>query len=386
MYRLYKEKCTQNDVPFVKQHTYQEVFNTKFNISFFKPKKDLCSICEAFKNMSDNEKADKQVEIEKHNKEKVLSRIEKEIDKKLAIDNDKILLSVFDLQAVTPLPNGNVSSFYYKSKLNVFNFTAYNIVDKTGYCYMWHEGEARRGANEIATCIFKYIEEYGIGKQILFYSDNCSAQNKNKFLVSMYLYAIQNLDVDQIVHKYLIVGHTENEGDSMHSCIEKEKSRILKSGPIYVPSEIVTIAKSAKKKGSPYFVTEMATENFVDWKKINALMGKNFTINENGGKVVWTEIKIMMVKKEEPKKIFYKTSYTDKEFLIIDIDKKKRRTKSEDYNISLFPAYTEPPTIPANKHKDLISLCKDNLIPKKHQHFFMSLKASNNNNNDSDSK
>jgi hypothetical protein len=50
-------------------------------------------------------------------------------------------------------------------------------------------------------------------------------------------------DVERITHKYLIVGHTENEGDSMHSCIEKERNRILKSGPLYVPSELVTIAK-----------------------------------------------------------------------------------------------------------------------------------------------
>jgi hypothetical protein len=50
-------------------------------------------------------------------------------------------------------------------------------------------------------------------------------------------------DVERITHKYLIVRHTENEGDSMHSCIEKERNRILKSGPLYVPSELVTIAK-----------------------------------------------------------------------------------------------------------------------------------------------
>ncbi|CAH1379272.1 unnamed protein product, partial [Tenebrio molitor] len=79
----------------------------------------------------------------------------------------------FDLQAVPPLPNGNVSTFYYKSKLNVYNFTIFNISEKNGFCYMWHEGEAKRGANEIATCIFKYIEKYCVGKEIIFYSDNC---------------------------------------------------------------------------------------------------------------------------------------------------------------------------------------------------------------------
>ncbi|CAG9812841.1 unnamed protein product [Phaedon cochleariae] len=126
-------------------------------------------------------------------------------------------------------------------------------------------------------------------------SDNCSAQNKDKYLMSMYLYAIENFDVERITHKYLIVSHTENEGDSMHSCIEKERSRILKSGPIYVPSEIVTITKSAKKKGTPYSVTEMSTEDFVDWKKVSEVMGKNYNIDENGDKVSWNEFKVVMM-------------------------------------------------------------------------------------------
>lgn len=53
----------------------------------------------------------------------------------------------------------------------------------------------------------------------------------------------------------------------MHSCTERERTRVLKNGPIYVPSELVTIAKSAKKKRKPYDVEEMSTEDFIDWKK-----------------------------------------------------------------------------------------------------------------------
>lgn len=181
-------------------------------------------MCEVYKNLSDQEKAEKQEEFEKHLEEKVLSRQEKQNYKKLALEVERILLSVFDMQAVNPLPNGNVSTFYYKSKLNVFNSTIFDITSKSGYCYMWHEGEAKRGANEISTCEFDYVKKYGIGKEVLFYSDNCSAPNKNKYLITMYLYVIEHFDVEQITHKYLIVGHTENEGDSMHSCIEKKKN------------------------------------------------------------------------------------------------------------------------------------------------------------------
>lgn len=187
----------------------------------------------------------------------------------------------------------------------------------------------------------------------------------------MYLYAVEYLNVPQITHKYLIIGHTKNEGDSMHSCIEKERSRILKSGPIYIPSEFVTLVKSAKKKGEPYLVNEMATENFIDWKKISSLMGSNFNKNEEREKVTWNDIKIMRVKKDEANKIFYKTSFTQECFKVINIREKTRRKRME--NISLVPAYNKPPNIPNNKKEDLVSLCNDNLIPKRHHQFFMSL-------------
>lgn len=50
-------------------------------------------------------------------------------------------------------------------------------------------------------------------RDIIFYSDNCLGQNKNKFIASLYLYASLVLNINTIRHKFLIVGHTQNEGD-----------------------------------------------------------------------------------------------------------------------------------------------------------------------------
>ncbi|KAJ8964278.1 hypothetical protein NQ314_005012 [Rhamnusium bicolor] len=92
----------------------------------------------------------------KHIKEKNLSRKEKEHDK---ISDDQVKLVVFDLQAVLPCPMGDASSFYYVSKLNVLNFTLYDIKNHEGTCFMWHEDGAHREANEIGTCLLKYLQE-----------------------------------------------------------------------------------------------------------------------------------------------------------------------------------------------------------------------------------
>lgn len=67
--------------------------------------------------------------------------------------------------------------------------------------------------------------------------------------------------------KYLIVEHTQNEGDSMHARIEDEAKRILKGGPIYEPSQWVSVIKCAKKTGKPYIVHEMQKEQFFDLQR-----------------------------------------------------------------------------------------------------------------------
>jgi len=59
-----------------------------------------------------------------HQDEKNLSRTEKANDKEKAKEmGSNIVLATFDLQAVMPVPTGQSSAFFYKSRLNCFNFT-----------------------------------------------------------------------------------------------------------------------------------------------------------------------------------------------------------------------------------------------------------------------
>jgi len=68
-----------------------------------------------------------------------------------------LCVASFDLQKVLTAPRGESSSFYYKRKFATYNLTVYDIGKKSGYCFMWNESEAKRGANEIATCLIKFM-------------------------------------------------------------------------------------------------------------------------------------------------------------------------------------------------------------------------------------
>lgn len=89
------------------------------------------------------------------------------------------------------------------------------------------------------------------------------------------------------------MGHTQNEGDSVHSVIEQLKKRMLRSGPIYAPTQWTPILRLAKKRGKPYDVKEISTSDVMDLKLLSRDMGPNFTINTNDEKVKWNGIKVM---------------------------------------------------------------------------------------------
>lgn len=105
-------------------YMYSQIFNTQFNISFFIPKKDQCNFCESYKNAEGAKKTEMEQQYIRHQREKMLSRTEKAADIAVSREQEsKVIVAIYDLQAQLPVPIGNSSAFYYKSKLNCYNFT-----------------------------------------------------------------------------------------------------------------------------------------------------------------------------------------------------------------------------------------------------------------------
>lgn len=117
LHRDYVELCEEVKKPHVNYLMYYKIFKEEFNISFFVPKKDACDYCEGFRNCTEEEKQNLLEDYNKHIQEKDLARIEKSTDK----ESPNAVVAVYDLQAALPCPQGDSSSFYYVSKLNVYN-------------------------------------------------------------------------------------------------------------------------------------------------------------------------------------------------------------------------------------------------------------------------
>lgn len=374
IYRDYKDSRHAQELPFASESTFQRIFNTQFNIGFFCPKKDLYDLCESYKNADDENKLKIQQTFQQHLLEKDLARQEKEKDKK----ESEAIVVVYDLQAVMPIPKGQVSLFFYKSRINCFNFTISDLHAKNVDCFFWDETEGKRGAVEIGSCVLAFIEmqlnNHPIGDiDLIFYSDNCCGQQKNKYLLSAYAYAVSNMRVKSITHKFLIRGHSQNEGDNVHSVIEKQVKRHIKSGPIYIPQQYVTLIRTAKKSGPPYKVHEMTHDRFYNLKVLQETWGTNFNMDEDNNQVKWHDIKILKVEKESPMVFFYKTSFAQTEFKKCWVNKRKTRRTVEstpDIAMNLSKAYTEKNRLAEAKKKDIKELVDKNVIPRQYYDSF----------------
>ncbi|XP_053957290.1 uncharacterized protein LOC128862591 [Anastrepha ludens] len=165
----------------------------------------------------------------------------------------------------------------------------------------------------------------------------------------MYAYAVHNYNLKSITHKYLIKGHSQNEGDNVHSVFEKQVKRHLSSNPIYTPDQYTSLIATAKKTGPPYKVRELSYEAFYDLKALQEEWGHNFSTNKDNQKVIWRDIKVLQVNKENPHSFFYKTSYKD-----IDFQEVSLRNNLKPWScINLCAIYSERLSLPQIKQKDI---------------------------------
>lgn len=177
------------------------------------------------------------------------------------------------------------------------------------------------------------------------------------------------MTVKSITHKFLIRGHSQNEGDNVHSVIEKQIKRYSQSGPIYIPEQYKTLIGTAKKTGKPYKVKEMTHNKFYDIKALQESWGTNFNIDEEKNQIKWQDIKVLRVEKEHPEAFFFKTSFSDETYRKVCVQKRVLRAnrKAADqsfFSIGLLPAYTEKIPLSAAKRQDIQELIDKNSIPK----------------------
>ena len=357
MYELYVQNCHETGRTAAKICTYRKVFNEEFNIGFHKPKKDLCNTCYTYDNSSEERKEELNDSYTEHQRRKEQARLKKEADKQDARNDESTKVCTFDLQAVLQTPKSNISSIYYKRKLNSYNFTIFDLVSKDCMCYMWHEAIGKRGSNEMASCLAHYLTQQTQTK-IKLYSDACGGQNRNHNMTAMLHHVVKTTAIERIEHSYMETGHSQMEVDSVHSTIERAARNVAVSSP----SQYETIIQLARKD-NPYRVQRVDSPFFRDYSGTNSLK-KSVT----GETIKWMKVKRFIYTKDH---IHFSYEYVGDMFEI-SLETPRRSTRGMQGR-DIPQLYVSPPEISEAKYKDLLSLCKSGLIDKTYHSFYTDL-------------
>ena len=208
MYDLY---CQQkwNTVP-VKKTSYVKIFNSEFNIGFYKPRKDQCDECDIFEKMTEDDRLKNTGKHQRHLRRKEQSRRHKEVDKTAAKCNSHVKTATFDMQKVLVTPSLMISRAYYLRKLSTYNLTVFDLATADVTCYMWDESQGSKGSSESATCLQKWLTALPSDvTHVILYSDTAAGQNRNQSVLMMYMQVVSFSNITVIEHKFMESGHSQ---------------------------------------------------------------------------------------------------------------------------------------------------------------------------------
>nr|CAH7746664.1 unnamed protein product [Callosobruchus chinensis] len=182
-----------------------------------------------------------------------------------------------------------------------------------------------------------------------------------------------------IRHTFLEKGHTQTEGDSMHSVVERASRHV----PIYTPDQWYTLVRTAKKN-KPFEVTEMDKEDFIDLKALTKDTALNWERDEQNDRITITNIRMVEANYMFPNKILFKYDYHEQYRTVNLLEKGRRKINVDIHKVEMKHCYTDVLPITKKKYDHLQYLCGKKAIPVQYHQFFKTLPYSSTCKDDSD--
>ena len=174
----------------------------------------------------------------------------------------------FDFQNNLPTPKLTVGKQFYLRLLWTYVFGIYSASTNVMMAYMWHELLAKRGPNDVASCLSHFIFQTPLGrigaKWSIWWADNCPGQNKNNALMWFFQDLIRCKVYTRIDFKFLVPSHTYGSTDRLFAVIEKHASKVE---AVYTPHQWFYHVREAVMNASCRIeVTEMQQSNFRNYR------------------------------------------------------------------------------------------------------------------------
>lgn len=238
--KYYIPWCQERNIIPAKEDRYRRIFCSEYNTGFKLPKSDTCATCDEYNTLLNTHKGDENklkeiktnLDLHQRRAEAMQTNMKNEIQR--SKNENDLEVICFDLQQALPIPQLTVGKAFYLRKIWMYNLGIYDGKTGKSYMNMWTEDVAKRGSDEIASCLLKYIKEHPPtpNKHLIVFTDNCGGQNKNWTIMALWLHLVRTKVYKSIEHRFLVAGHTHLPCDRDFAAIEKHKKYL---GQVYSP-------------------------------------------------------------------------------------------------------------------------------------------------------
>lgn len=249
--------------------SFRNFFNENYNLRFGRPQVDCCGVCEELEVKLQNpflcdaakRVATAELLVHKRRAKKFYAQLKKEREDK----QDHVLAISIDFMQNISLPNIPVQDTFYMRQLTLNVLGIHNIQTDQAKIYLYHEGQAKKGPNEVCSLLMDFLSEVpGTVAELHVYADNCSGQNKNHDLCRLLL-ALTDLDRFKRIEQYFpIRGHSFMPCDRDFGLIKRKLARVDRFYTIHEVTELIVTSSENPLK---FIVTEVQTENIICYKK-----------------------------------------------------------------------------------------------------------------------
>lgn len=257
----------------IKYEYFLTYYKENYGYRFGRPQVDVCSMCEdlntKIKSSTLNENAKRvsvaELMVHKRRASKFYKKIQEVSE--LCSTRDDVHGICFDFMQNLPLPCMPVQEMFYLRKLWHYVFCVHSLGDNKSTMFTYHEGVANKGANEVCTLLYHYINN-SVDPQVktlYVFSDACPGQNRNHTLVRLFLSLTITRRFNEVHVFFPIRGHSFLPCDRNFGVIKRV---IKRHDRIYTPDQYNTMISTAKTKQPAFVVQSVSTEqilNFKDW-------------------------------------------------------------------------------------------------------------------------
>lgn len=174
------------------------------------------------------------------------------------------------------------------------------------------ENEAGRGAQEIGSCLIKFLDSHlqTSAEDLILWSDSCGGQNRNRIMcIMLHHWLSMQPRLERVTLRFLQSGHSFNPCDTDFASVEKA---LNKKQNIFLPSEVLQVMRNCRQK-TPFEVVPMSTADFLSVEKLM----KNVTVRGDDGttkqKVSWLQTHEIVLHRQEPFKLYMNYDVTKEE-------------------------------------------------------------------------